>query len=199
MTTWFTSDTHYWHRNIIKYCNRPVSDIEEMNEFLIHKYNEVVKPDDTVWHLGDFAFCGKDKGIEIIERLNGNKNLVLGNHDYSLYKKIAVFFDEIVDYKMLKVHLNYQADDGEIIQYHQPVVLCHFPFLSWDLMRHGSWHLHGHCHGTLSTTPDLRLDVGVDVHNYKPVSVEDIQNIFALRTVTPINAQPADTLHARSR
>jgi len=196
MTIWFTSDTHFWHRNIIKYCNRPVSSVEEMNEFLIQKWNEKIKPDDVVWHLGDFAFCGKDKAIEILERLNGEKNWILGNHDYGLVKKIGPYFDEILDYTLLKIHLNYEADDGEIRQYHQPIVLCHFPILSWDMMRHGSWHLHGHCHGTLPKTSALRLDVGVDCHNYSPISVEDIQNIFALRTVTPEGQEPIDSLHA---
>lgn len=196
MTIWFTSDTHYWHKNIVKYCNRPYPSVEEMNADLIRRYNHKVQPDDTVWHLGDFAFCGKDKGVEILEQLNGHKNLVVGNHDYSLVKKVATFFDEIVDYKMLKVHMNFQADDGEIVQYHQPIVMCHFPILSWDLMRHGSWHLHGHCHGTLPKTPALRLDVGVDCHNYYPINVEDIQNMLALRTVTPEGMQQADPLHA---
>ena len=193
---WFTSDTHFWHHNIIPYCGRPFGSTEHMNEALIENWNAKVKPTDIVWHLGDFAFCNKDRAIEILEQLNGHKHLVLGNHDYKLIKKVDVFFEEIVDYKMLKVHLNYQADDGEIVQYHQPIVLCHFPILSWDLMRHGSWHLHGHCHGTLPTSPALRLDVGVDCHHYSPISVEDIQKIFALRTVTPEGSIQSDPLHA---
>src|SRR3990167_8010996 len=130
MTIWFTSDTHYWHKNIINYCNRPVGSIEEMNKFLIARYNEKVQPDDEVWHLGDFAFCGRDKAIEILEQLNGHIHLVRGNHDGSLVNKIAPMFEEVLDYKLLKVHLNYEADDGETVQYHQPIVLCHFPILS---------------------------------------------------------------------
>lgn len=196
---WFTSDTHFWHNNIIQYCSRPYSSVEMMNELLIEAWNECVRPQDTIWHLGDFAFCGKNKAIEILEQLNGHKNLVVGNHDYSLVKKIDVFFDEVVDYKMLKVHLNYQADDGEIVQYYQPVVLCHFPLLSWDLMRHGSWHLHGHCHGTLPKTAALRLDVGVDVHGYHPINTEQIQNILALRHVTPEKMEESDNEFIVSR
>lgn len=74
-------DTHFMHKNIIKYCNRPFKDIEEMTESLIKNWNSVVDNNDIVYVVGDFALCGKQKIIEIGNRLNGHKRLILGNHD----------------------------------------------------------------------------------------------------------------------
>lgn len=200
MTTWFTSDTHFWHKQIIAYCNRPVpgieygpehwgANVEKMNAWLIQRWNEKIKPDDTVWHLGDFAFCGVDKAAQILGLLNGKKNWVLGNHDYGLAKKmgISIQFESIQHYKYLQVPINYEDDNGDLQQYHQPIILSHFPFVSWDGMAHGSWHLHGHCHGSLPDNGSLRLDLGVDCWDYYPVSVEEIQNEMALRTVVPVD------------
>ena len=79
--TWFISDSHFSHKNIIDYCNRPFLSIEEMNDTLIYNWNKIVKNNDRVFMLGDFALCGKDKIIEIGQKLNGRKILILGNHD----------------------------------------------------------------------------------------------------------------------
>lgn len=77
-------DTHFMHRNIIKYCNRPFKDVEEMTETLIKNWNSVVGKNDIVYVVGDFALCGKAKIIEIGNQLNGRKRLILGNHDQAL-------------------------------------------------------------------------------------------------------------------
>ena len=74
-------DPHFWHRAIIRYCNRPFMTVEEMNETLIKNWNSVVGNNDIVYILGDFALCGKDRIIEITQKLNGRKRLILGNHD----------------------------------------------------------------------------------------------------------------------
>ena len=74
-------DTHFMHRNIIKYCNRPFNNVEEMTEGLIKNWNSVVDKNDIVYVVGDFALCGKQKIIEIGKQLNGRKRLILGNHD----------------------------------------------------------------------------------------------------------------------
>ena len=78
---YFTSDTHFGHENIIKWCRRPYSSVEEMNEKLIENWNSVVGPDDIVFHLGDFAFGGSGLWKEVLSRLNGKKYLIIGNHD----------------------------------------------------------------------------------------------------------------------
>ena len=75
------SDTHFNHLNIIKYCNRPFETVEEMNEFIIQKWNNTISNDDTVYFLGDFCLGNREKVIELGHRLNGHKILILGNHD----------------------------------------------------------------------------------------------------------------------
>ena len=184
---YFTADTHFYHKAIIKYCNRPARDVEEMNALLVQRWNSAIGPEDEVYHLGDFAFCGKTKAIEILEQLNGKKHWILGNHDRQLGKKVGAFFDSIQDYKVLRVHDSYQTDEGEFQQYHQPIVLMHFPILSWENMQHGTWHLHGHCHGNLAPTKACRMDVGVDTNNLFPYSYEQIKKIMVMRSIVPVD------------
>lgn len=81
MTIWFTSDTHFGHKNIIRYANRPFDDVTHMNEMLVHNWNSVVHPDDTVYHLGDVALGPIRESLAYIRRLNGRKVLITGNHD----------------------------------------------------------------------------------------------------------------------
>lgn len=89
-STWVVSDTHFYHENIIKYCSRPYANAVEMNEDMIAKWNAVIGKDDIVWHLGDFAFGSKDHVKEIVSRLNGRINLVMGNHDHH---KVSFYYE----------------------------------------------------------------------------------------------------------
>jgi len=189
MSIFFTSDTHFWHKHIIDYCARPARDLDEMHSKLIDLWNARIKPDDDVYHLGDMAFCGPTKFMPILEQLNGRKHWIRGNHDHSLAKKdaIAEKFVWIRDYYVLRVHDQYTDEEEVIHQYHQPIVLCHFPILSWDNMASGSWHLHGHCHGSLPKTRMMRLDVGVDTNQLSPYSYEEIKKIMVMRSVVPVD------------
>ena len=81
MRVFIISDTHFGHEAIIRYCNRPFTSVEEMDQTMIKRWNETVSNNDIVIHLGDFALCGKDKTREIIQKLNGKKILIMGNHD----------------------------------------------------------------------------------------------------------------------
>lgn len=151
----FTSDTHFGHKNIIEYCSRPYpGGVEEMNEDLIKRWNEVVSRRSIIYHLGDFAFLGSTKYRELASRLNGRKILILGNHDIKFPKEV---WEEINYQKILKI-------DGISL------ILNHFPFKSWS----GGIQLHGHIHSKENLVSN-QLDVGVDGHDYRPWSWEEIK------------------------
>ena len=167
---YFTSDTHFWHKAIIQYCNRPWANPEEMNEGLISNWNSRVRPDDTVYHLGDFAFSGGGKAGAIFDRLHGFKHLIKGNHDNKQICKLP--WHSVHDYRTLRPIEYVVEETGDLLKTPQ-IVLMHFPILSWENMHHGSWHLHGHCHGSL-VPRGLRLDVGVDPSGLYPMSLVEI-------------------------
>jgi calcineurin-like phosphoesterase family protein len=177
---WFTSDTHFYHKKIVEYCKRPWNSVEEMNEGLIERWNSVVKPDDTIYHLGDFAFAGATKTLDILRRLNGNKRWIRGNHDHPKVTQRAV--DEGLvqwcrDYYLLRV-----ADQDMDGSYTQMIALCHFPIESWDSLHHGAWHLHGHCHGSLPSD-GKRMDAGVDCNTWYPISYDDVKLVLSKRPI----------------
>lgn len=183
---WFTADSHFGHTNIIKpeYCNRPYNNVDEMNEAIVNNWNTVVDITDTVYHLGDFGF---DKYVNlnaIAYRLNGAfKYLILGNHDKKIRNKRSLGdFIILGDYYELKI-----CDEEMGID--QIIILSHYALSVWNHAYHGSWMLHGHSHGTVkSTDQQARLDVGVDVHNFMPISYEQVKAIMT-RKVFKCNEQ----------
>lgn len=164
--TWFTSDPHYGHANIIKYCNRPFTSVEEMDEALIENHNSLVKPNDIIYYLGDCTWYGSDKTKKIFSRLNGKKKLIRGNHDHD--KNLAPYFEYVRHYDTIKI--------GDV-----RLALMHFPILSWDGQQHGTIHLHGHTHNTIDNSGTLRFDVGVDSWNMYPVNLEQIIELIPKR------------------
>ncbi len=176
---WFTSDTHYNHANIIRYCNRPFQSAEEMNAKLVENWNDRVKPEDTVFHLGDFAFGKLTDWEDARKQLNGKIILIKGNHDKIQDGQIKHLFDDIYDYLEIKVK------DSSIDSGWQPIILCHYAFRVWNNSHRGAYHLYGHSHGTLPDDPcSLSFDVGVDCHNYAPLSYSDVQNIMGAKNWT---------------
>jgi calcineurin-like phosphoesterase family protein len=178
----FTADLHLGHANIIKYCNRPFSNVEEMDEELIRRWNSVVEPGDKVYHLGDFCFVREvEKANYYLSRLNGHKFFLKGNHDKGRHRPTRGFSD-LGHYYELKV------EDKEM-ERKQLIVLCHYAFLVWNKSHHGSWHLFGHSHGTLPrwVEDDSRacMDVGVDSHDYYPVSYDNVKLIMAGKKFKP--------------
>lgn len=165
---WFTSDTHFGHNNIIKYCNRPFDTVERMNAALIDNHNSLVKPNDIVYHLGDFAYKSKDGVEKFVNRLNGKIYLILGNHDKLAHVKDAGF-EWIGDYKEVKVDKQF-------------IVLSHYAFRVWNKSHKGSINLFGHSHNNLPGNSQ-QTDVGVDAWNYFPVNLEQIQK--RLKTSPP--------------
>lgn len=157
VNTWFTSDLHFFHKNIIKYTGRPWT-FEEQTEQLIERWNSRVGVMDDVYHLGDFAFAGFKKVgqvVEIIKELNGVIHFIKGNHcDNRVWQDIR---DRHIS------HVAWIKDYAEISVDGQKVILSHYPFETWNGAHHGSWHFHGHCHGSLPAA-GKRLDVGIDNH-----------------------------------
>lgn len=173
--TFFISDTHFEHINVIKYCNRPFNTVEEMNEAMIEKWNKKVGPFDTVYIIGDFVWK-KSRVPYYAERLNGKKILIIGNHDETWTRKKEhpnfACFDEVVDYKF------------DTVSEH-PVTLCHYPMVEWrnsrkdDAPRLG-YLIHGHIHNNYSEEYRYMLrhhnalNAGADVNNLEPVTFEEL-------------------------
>lgn len=173
MTTWFTADTHFSHNNIIKYSNRPFASKFEMNSKLMENWNTKIAQDDTVYHIGDFCFADEKEGQSILDRLNGKKYLVTGNHDKVGSKLLG--WESVEPYKEINV-------DGQFI------VLCHYAMRVWNKSHHGAWMLYGHSHGSLPDDPAaLSIDVGVDCHGYMPLNMSDIRRIMKNKTYKPID------------
>ena len=170
---WFTSDLHFWHKNICKYCNRPFETMEEMNQTLINNWNSVVKEDDTVFVLGDMGFCGYDKLEPLMSQLNGKKYLIQGNHDSD--KIVFRLYEANIIEGYYKMHEVTIIGDEECPD--QQLTLCHFPMIDWPNKERGAWMIHGHQH-QLPETPScsvMHWDVGVDKNNLKPVSFEQLK------------------------
>jgi calcineurin-like phosphoesterase family protein len=200
MKTFFTSDTHFGHANIIKYCNRPFASVEEMDNILIHNWNSVVRPEDTVYHLGDFA-VGGGPAAPYLRRLNGTIYFCLGNHDKRL-RFIKAYLDielELQDH-FAEIYLN---DDKvkfgipnlrEVTVEKQDIVLCHYAMKVWNGSHKGSWQLYGHSHGTLPDDPNsLSCDVGVDCWNYFPVSMEQLRDKMKTKTYKSVDHHNSQT------
>jgi calcineurin-like phosphoesterase family protein len=138
-----------------------------MTEQLIARHNYLVSPEDTVFHLGDMFWesCGT-KAFDIVNRLNGNKYYISGNHEriFSKWPELRVFF-----------HWTKQMAEVDIPGYPK-IILCHYALRDWYRREKGSWHLYGHAHGTLREDDSLSFDVGVDsLHAYyAPISIEEV-------------------------
>ena len=182
MSTFFIADTHFGHWKIVLHCKRPFSSIEDHDETLIANWNAVV-PDDPkaiVYHLGDFAFAKKPRVLELLDRLHGTIYLLRGNHERSMRgKEIFDRLGFIRDYFELKIR---DEETGA----KQLIVLCHYPFQTWNKRIHRSWHLHGHSHGRLPSGADMaRMDVGVDARNFYPTSYSAVEEVMTRKVFKP--------------
>lgn len=161
----FTSDTHFQHKNIAKFCpnTRLGRDINDHDEILIRNWNAVVRPTDRIYHLGDFCFGNAEYAGKVLARLMGNIHFIYGNHDNVIKSsaKLRQRFTWIGDYKEIDLPVpgSERRDAGRILT--QKVVLFHFPIQEWHRIHHGSFHLYGHVHGSVQI-PGRALDVGID-------------------------------------
>lgn len=150
------SDTHFFQEKIIEYTNRPFANVAEMNEGLLERYNAVVKPTDIVIWCGDISFAGVTITNELLNRFNGYKILVIGNHDLDRHtgKLKMMNFDEI--------HTSLLVDD---------IVFSHHPWKS--ALPSSMWNVHGHLHNNPLDMP-RHVNVSVEVLNYQPRSLRQL-------------------------
>jgi len=161
------------------------SSVEEMDETLIENWNAKVTRADIVYHLGDLSFHKPEKTAEILKRLNGQIHLIRGNHDKTTRSSVVrEQLSWIGDYKSIKIAMNPAGLKKRI-------VMSHYAMVTWHGSSHGSWMLHGHSHGNLVLPYPMdiapRVDVGVDVHNMTPVSLDEIIEIMQDRKYVPID------------
>ena len=162
-----TADTHYYHTNIIRHCNRPFLNVEEMNNTMIKNHNKIVKKLDEIIFLGDFCFYLNPAQVsELCSRLNGKKYLITGNHDKNWLKKYRK--SDFNDFIWIK--------DYHVLKYNgQFYVLSHYPMLNWEGRCHGSTQLYGHIHNNpIEYVVENSYNVGVDVNNFTPMLLNNI-------------------------
>ena len=168
MNIWFSSDHHLYHNNILKYSNRSFDKDQEMADCFIENHNSLVKPKDTVYWLGDFAWNLREDSLEkLINKFNGKKHFILGNHDKpSFYNSLCKkrLFESVNQTLGISINDKY-------------IWLSHYPHRSWNKSFHGSYHLHGHCHGSVFPF-GLSFDVGVDCWDYKPISFDQVEQVM---------------------
>lgn len=209
MKSFFTSDTHYGHANIILYSGRPFlqtgdtfyDETEKREKWtssmtkraatrrhdakLIANSNELVTDKDDIYHCGDFNFGTTANIIEILRKLKfRNFYFVWGNHDQAMsqFKDIIHYYDD------LKYRVHFLGDMPEIEIEGQPIILTHYAMRVWNKSHRGVWNLYGHSHGSLSDDPhSLSFDVGVDCHGYYPISFDRVKEIMANKLWKPID------------
>jgi len=192
----FTSDTHFHHANIIRYCKRPwlmpgdldvrgqwiskeIAELRtlEMDEALMTNWNSVVGKDDTVYHLGDVVFANRPEIIsKLVSRLNGNLVLIHGSHDnLKLWKNIPI------EFKIPLLNLRLRKTVHGIDQY---ITACHCKMAIWEKKHYGAVHIYGHSHNTApEELYDLSVDIGVDnpIWDWTPVSQDKLMSYFATK------------------
>lgn len=140
MSNYYISDLHFGHKNCLAYDNRKFKDIETHDQFIMDKWNQTVNIDDDVYILGDVSWHNVTKTIDILNNLNGNKHLIIGNHDKKFLrnKDFRDQFVEVADYKEIVL------DDRE----KNGIVLCHYPIPCFNHHYYGWYHLYGHVHNS---------------------------------------------------
>jgi len=160
----------------MKYCERPFSTVEEMDYTILERFHEKIDSRDHLYVLGDFAFGSYSTVYKYVRRLpTKNVFLILGNHD-----RLSVNQYKSAGFSWAKTYyeLNVPLDIGG-----KKIPLFHYPMESWNGSFRGSWHLHSHTHNSMPDNPNkLRMNVGVDVTDFYPVNVSDVENFMAKKT-----------------
>lgn len=161
MTVFFTADTHFHHAGAVGFYRRPFASVAAMDAALLQHWNDTVGPDDEVWHLGDFALrLPPDAAAALLDRLHGRKHLVTGNND-------PPEIGALPGWASVQAYAELTLDDTRL-------VLCHYPFRTWNGIGGGALNLHGHSHGRLKPLT-RQIDVGVDVWGFRPVTLAQLR------------------------
>lgn len=166
---YYISDMHLGHENVLGFDGRPFATIEEMDETMIANWNMRVREDDHVYILGDFCYKSKNTPESYLQKLNGHKHLICGNHDGVIVKSLeAQAYFETMD-TILRVN-----DEG------RGVVMCHYPIAHWEGRHRGTIHLYGHIHGhDLECMKFLKMrgsayNTAACLNHYMPCKLEEI-------------------------
>ena len=185
----FTGDQHFGHARIIKFCNRPFKDVEEMDAEMVRRWNVVVEPDDTVYHLGDFTMEGYAFAQQMFAQLNGKVRILSlpWHHDRRWLAKAKTAPPHTQDKSYVHSQtfvrllppievIEVSRHGGTVPKGERPlkITLCHYPMASWEASYHGAWSLHGHSHGEYDGG-GFMLDVGVDAWAFAPVSLDEVR------------------------
>jgi calcineurin-like phosphoesterase family protein len=168
LANYWTGDQHYGHDEIIFHCRRPFRNNQIMTREIVKRYNSIVKEDDTVYHLGDFAFAGPDRSSYIeglLRRLNGKHILILGNHE-----RIDPFSLVGAGFQSVHTSLIIKEQGYTIVMAHDPSI--------WNCISNMNplpIFIHAHIHNVWkSITKKKMINVGVDVWDFYPVSFKEI-------------------------
>lgn len=164
----FTSDQHFFHYNVIKLCNRPFNSLNEMHKSIISHHNAVVGKNDICYHVGDFAFLNNSNLMKlesVLNKLNGRNILILGNHD--------------PDKSFTLVNMGFESvHTSLVLPEDNKFILCHDPAVS-IVDRSRIWIV-GHVHDLFLKQQNC-INVGVDMWNFYPVSLEEIMKYYSKR------------------
>ena len=160
----FTADEHYGHKNIIRYCKRPFTSVDEMDAVLIQRHNEVVQESDTIIHAGDFTLAKKSRMEEYRKQLIGKHIFLMGSHDKWTPPPYIFIWEKNIANRL--------------------IVVCHYAMRTWPKSHYDSWQLYGHSHGTLEPR-GKQWDIGVDNNDYYPVSFDQLVAIMKSRPHNP--------------
>ena len=162
---WFTADYHLSHKNIIKYCNRPFTNVEEMNATILNNLEKKVKHGDIVYFLGDLSFK-KDTALMFFKKLTDIEiHFIIGNHDHTDVIKLADLYCNSVS-RLKEI----QIED-------QSITLCHYAMRIWNRSNYNAWQLHGHSHGTIAPF-EYQYDIGIDNNNFYPLSYQQLGELM---------------------
>jgi calcineurin-like phosphoesterase family protein len=161
LTLFFTSDHHFGHGGARGLFRRPFATTAAMDTAMVARWNEVVGPDDELWHLGDFAVRQSAARIrELLDALPGAKHLIVGNNDGAATVGLS-------EWASVQHYAEVEVDGTWLI-------LCHYPLRTWHRIGRGAINLHGHSHGRLAPLP-RQVDVGVDCWDFRPITLAAIR------------------------